>query len=82
MNEKINLIKSIFTEAKIEHAGEDFLSQAISEVTGKSTYVQHGKYFGGWYNGKKYFYSEQLINHLPIEKLEKFIKSQINYGNS
>lgn len=81
MPQKIELIKNIFTEATIENAGQDFLSAAIAELTGRSTYVQHGKYYGGVYNGKKYFYSEQLVDGLSLEKLESFIKRQIGWNH-
>lgn len=77
MEDKINLIKSIFSEVKTENVGLDLLKAAIAEVTGKSTYEQHGKFYGGVYNGKKHFYSEQLLEALSIEKLENLIKTQI-----
>lgn len=77
MQEKVNLIKSIFQEAVTENTGQDLLGAAIAEVTGKSTYTQHGKYYGGVYNGRKYFYSHQLLEALSLGKLEALIKKQI-----
>lgn len=46
---------------------------------GDNTPLQHGNYYGGVYNKKKYMYSQILIETLPIDKLESFIKKQISY---
>lgn len=65
MNEKLALIKTIFTSTVSEEA--------------ESTPLQDGKYYGGVYNGRKYLYSDKMISTLSIEKLESFIKKQISY---
>lgn len=46
---------------------------------GDNTPLQDGKYYGGVYNGRKYLYSQLMIETFPIEKLEKVIKKQIGY---
>lgn len=64
--EKTNLIASIFFSP--EH-----------EIVGDNTPLQDGNYYGGTYNGRKYMYAQILIENLPIDKLEAFIKRQIGY---
>lgn len=62
MQPKLDLIKKIFTTTLEEGA--------------ESTPMQEGKYFGGVYNGRKFLYSEQMLEALSIEKLETFIRRQ------
>lgn len=69
MNEKLKLISEIFSKPLVEVERPDM----------ESPLLQHGKYYGGVYNGKKWMYSSQLIEKLSIERLEAFIKKQISY---
>lgn len=70
MNDKLKLIQNIFSQVETEDAPRDE----------KSPLLQHGKYYGGMYNGKKFMYSSHLIEKMPIDKLERFIKQQIGYA--
>lgn len=70
MDEKIKLIQSIFS-------GGLQTEESDSDGSPQLPIVQHGRFFGGVYNQKKYMYSEKMINDLSIEKLERFIKRQI-----
>lgn len=45
----------------------------------KDRYVTEGDFHGGWYNGRKYMYSGIMIRTLSLEKLTKFITSQIGF---
>lgn len=49
--------------------------------SGDNTPLQDGNYYGGIYNGRKYLYSEIMIKTLSLEKLESFIKKQINHDS-
>lgn len=69
LQEKLKLISLIFKDPLIERTEDEDLPA-----------LQHGKYFGGIYKGKKYMYSEDMINLMSIEKLEVFIKKQIGYN--
>lgn len=68
MQDKLKLIASIFSSTVTEKAEDEDLPA-----------LRHGQYYGGIYNGKKYMYSDTMINSLTLEKLEKFIKGQIGY---
>lgn len=39
--------------------------------------LQEGKYYGGVYNGRKFLYSLLMIETLPADKLEQFIRKQL-----
>ena len=39
--------------------------------------LQRGKYYGGVYLGRRYMYSETLIDSMTPQKLEAFIRKQI-----
>lgn len=67
MKEKIEMIAAIFSEPLQENVKD-------SPVNGP---VQHGKYYGGVYNNRKYMYSESMIEALSLEKLEATIRKQI-----
>ncbi len=71
MDEKIDLIKKIFTE--------DFTEEDIGEIdkTPAREFVKMGRCYGGVYKGRKYMYSYHLIQSLSLEKLESFIRGQI-----
>lgn len=73
---KLQLIRTIFSQT-VEEKAEKELQEG--EKPGLFHALQHGKYYGGVYNNKKYMYSEKLIKTLPIEKLETFVKKQIGY---
>lgn len=73
MNEKIEMIRKIFNEEFSEESGDE----AEAGVPGKIGIVQHGGYYGGIFNARKYMYSQHLIESLSIEKLESFIRNQI-----
>lgn len=70
MQEKLILIKSIFSQSLEEDAPNDSPPNAP---------IQQGKYHGGVYNSRKYMYSEAMIQILPIDKLETIIKKQIGF---
>ncbi len=65
MLEKLALIAKIF---------KDPLTEAVKEDD--ATPLQHGNYFGGMVNGRKFMYSDAMIAALSIEKLERVIKNQ------
>lgn len=67
MEDKLKLVASIFSEP---------LSEKVDETV-DNVPLQHGNYYGGIYNGKKYMYSHLMIETLSIEKLERFIRKQI-----
>lgn len=68
---KLALIKKIFSQVVTENSP--------SEKPVPNIPLQHGKYYGGVYNGRKFMYSELMIQTMTIEKLETFIKKQIGY---
>lgn len=68
MREKIDMIAKIFL---------DPLNEDVVEDSPLQTPIQHGKYYGGVYNGRKYMYSESMIETLSIDKLEAVIRKQI-----
>lgn len=70
MEDKLKMISSLFT---------DKVTESVPSEPGQSTPLRSGKYYGGIYNGRKYLYSEQMIQTLSIEKLESFIKKQMAY---
>lgn len=72
MDEKLKVIQVIFSESKEEDAPIDVPEDVRAPLS-------HGKYYGGVYNGRKYMYSEKLINTMTPERLELFIKKQIGY---
>lgn len=72
MEAKLELIKKIFSQIQTENAALEGPPIPI---------IQHGKYYGGVYNGRKFMYSEAMIGTLPIEKLEQIIKSQIGQND-
>lgn len=71
---KLDLINQIFSQPV-----EMKLELEEDEKKGLFHVLQHGKSYGGVYNGRRFLYSKRLIETLPIEKLESFIKKQINY---
>lgn len=66
-NEKLQLIASIFKDSLTEVVPND------------SSPLQHGKYYGGVYNGRKHMFSSEMIEHYSLERLEQIIKKQISY---
>lgn len=70
MPQKLQLIAKIFTVMVQETAPND-------STLGKLVPLQHGRFYGGVYNGRKFMYSSKMIEEMPLEKLEKFIKKQI-----
>lgn len=66
MQEKLKLIATLFNEP---------LSEKVAE-TGDNVPLQHGNYYGGIYNKRKYLYSQIMIETLSLEKLEQIIKKQ------
>lgn len=73
MNEKVAIIQKIFIEQFTTESGDD----ADAGVPGKVGILKHGNYYGGIHNGRKYMYSESLINSYSPEKLEAFIRNQL-----
>lgn len=67
MKEKIAMIKSIFAKDFQQDAGEGL----------PGIFLNHGTSYGGLYGGRKYMYSAHMIESMPIEKLESFIKKQL-----
>lgn len=66
MESKLKMIASLFTEPVQEKV-----------EGGDNSPLQHGNYYGGIYNGRKYLYSKIMIETLSLEKLESIIKKQI-----
>lgn len=67
MEEKLEMIKGIFSEIK-----EETTPNAPPNIP-----VEKGGYVGGVYNGRKFMYSKHMIESLPKDKLESFIRKQI-----
>lgn len=74
MEEKLKIIRTIFGQEQVED------TETTDNPVPKSLPIQHGKYYGGVYNGRKYMYSEHMIQTLSAEKLEAVIKNQIGYS--
>lgn len=72
MNEKIEIIKKIFSETYSDESAEE-MEPGVKALG----IMQHGEYYGGVYNGRKYMYSRQMIESMPEEKLESFIRGQL-----
>lgn len=70
MEEKLAIIRAIFSEATEEDSNIDAPPNAP---------IVHGKYYGGVYKGRKYMYSDDMIRILSKEKLEATIKKQIGF---
>lgn len=68
MDEKLKLVKKIFSEVREEESPD----------VPENVPIQSGKYYGGVYNGRKYMYSIGMIEKMSIEKLEAFIRKQIS----
>lgn len=76
MDEKLNIIRSLFGDTRTEDTPQD-----VPEGVPIRAPLAHGKYYGGVYNGRKYMYAESLIAALSPERLEAFIKKQIGFTN-
>lgn len=73
MKEKIAIIQKIFREGFETETPEE----ADAGVPGTVGIIQHGGYYGGVYQGHKHMYSSQMIESMPLEKLETFIRGQL-----
>lgn len=66
LDKKLKMIRELFSDPIQENVEK-----------GDNTPMQEGKYYGGVYNGRKFLYSILMIETLPADKLEQFIKKQL-----
>lgn len=71
MKEKIDMMKKIF--------GTRFETDSSSLIEEKAlgSILREGTSYGGVYKGRKYMYSQNLIESLSFEKFESFIRGQV-----
>lgn len=73
MKEKLLMIENIFKEGYAKESIKDSDGGVLSSIG----ILNRGTAYGGIYQGRKYLYSKDMIESMPIEKLEAVIRGQL-----